>query len=120
MSELINGRTPEEIKIGLRTCQSLGMILGGCGSCPYKGCDGDCDLGLEEDALALIERLESERDAAIRDLKLISHCYTCSNQDLDKHGECKNSGGGGAPFMKCPGYVWDKKLPCPPKEGESC
>lgn len=60
MSELINGRTPDEIKIGLRTCQSLGMILGGCGSCPYKGCDGDCDLGLEDDALALIEHLEAK------------------------------------------------------------
>lgn len=35
--KLINGRTPDEIKIGLRTCQSLGMILGGCGNCPYKG-----------------------------------------------------------------------------------
>lgn len=58
--KLINGRTPDEIKIGLRICQSIGMILGGCGSCPYKGCDGDCDYGLEDDALALIEHLEAK------------------------------------------------------------
>lgn len=65
MGELINGRTPEEIKTGLRRCRSLAMILKGCTGCPYNGCDGDCDLGLEEDALALIEHLESERDAAL-------------------------------------------------------
>ena len=51
----------------------------------------------------------SERDTAVDDLSTISHCFTCSNQDLNEDGWCKNSGGGGAPFMKCPGYVWDKE-----------
>lgn len=111
MGELINGRTPERIKANLKQCSKVR----GCAGCEHLG-----DLGCVEQniryTLALIEHLESERDAAVRDLKLISHCYTCSNQDLDKQGVCKNSGGGGAPFMKCPGYVWDKKLPEPPKE----
>lgn len=119
MSDLINGRTPEEIKSGLRHCW-VRCKGGEDGDCPYYD---DCSQwgatkNLEKDALALIERLESERDAAILDLKAISHCYTCSNRDLDDNGVCKNSGGGGAPFMQCPGYVWDKKLPEPPEEGE--
>lgn len=117
MSELINGRTPEEIKRwvdGRATCNT----------CPKEhevGCEygertEDCQMTI--DTIAYIERLESERDAAILDLKAISHCYTCSNRDLDDNGVCKNSGGGGAPFMQCPGYVWDKKLPEPP-EGDA-
>ena len=64
MGELINGRTPEEIKRGLR-CETAGEH---CSTCTYQ-CEclsEDGDLGvLNRDALALIERLEAERDAAL-------------------------------------------------------
>lgn len=48
------------------------------------------------------------RDTAVSDLKLISHCATCSNHMPDESGICVHSGGGGSPFMACPGYIWDK------------
>lgn len=64
MSELINGRTPEEIKRGL-SCKMAGQH---CNFCSYQiDCiseDGDPGV-INRDALALIERLESERDAAL-------------------------------------------------------
>ena len=64
MSELINGRTPEEIKRGL-SCKMAGQH---CNFCSYQiDCiseDGDPGV-INRDALALIERLEAERDAAL-------------------------------------------------------
>lgn len=52
MSELINGRTAEEIKRGLRVCN------GWCGSeCPYSEIECGCANTMVRDALALIERL---------------------------------------------------------------
>lgn len=64
MGELINGRTPEEIKRGL-SCKMAGQH---CNFCSYQiDCiseDGDPGV-INRDALALIERLESERDAAL-------------------------------------------------------
>ena len=114
--EKINGRTLEEIKAGLTFCTTGNVPGYGCNaSCPYLNTE-NCWLPVKCDALALIQRLEAERDAAIQDLKAISHCCTCSNRDPGEDGVCKNSGGGGAPFTHCPGYVWDKKLPEPPEE----
>lgn len=57
----INGRTPEEIKKGLGHCSE-----DGCKGCNY---DDDCNMAdgfsvLAFDALALIQQLERERDAA--------------------------------------------------------
>ena len=62
MSELINGRTPEAIKDKILWCCSAMC----CGECKYDA-DGDfCSSDtVLKDALALIERLESERDAAL-------------------------------------------------------
>ena len=60
MGELINSRTPEEIKERLGCCSKEN----GCLECPDVAA-GDCSLKLCADALALIERLESERDAAL-------------------------------------------------------
>ena len=54
MSELINGRTVEEIKRGLRCCTAPS---GGCGDCPYDS--GNC-IDIEHDSLAYIERLEAQ------------------------------------------------------------
>lgn len=51
---LINGKTPEEIKEGLRCC----LKTNGCSSCPYSG--GCIQHGPEEDAVRLIEHLEAK------------------------------------------------------------
>ena len=61
----INGRTPEEIKAGLRFC-TTGKTPGyGCNAnCPYLNTP-NCWLPVKSDALALIKRLEAERDAAL-------------------------------------------------------
>lgn len=63
------GRTPEEIKIGLSCSGSKGNAK--CEECAYcmgqfgdEDCNYECDQ-IDNDALALIERLESERDAAL-------------------------------------------------------
>ena len=62
MSKPINGRTPEEIKAALCVCTSAEACnLYGC----YYSADNDCRTTMMRDALALIERLESERDAAL-------------------------------------------------------
>lgn len=122
MAKLINGRTADEIKIGLRTCQSLGMILGGCGSCPYKGCDGDCDLGLEDDALALIEHLEAKipRWISVKE-RLPEKCgtYLC-NYEFEESGRivmsCDYLGSERWSFMQSSITHW-MQLPEPPKEG---
>ena len=56
MSEMINGRTPEEIKQGLR-CDVP------CSDCAYQRCaledDNGCAPYVERDTLAYIERLEA-------------------------------------------------------------
>ena len=64
MGELINGRTPEEIKRNL-------SYLVRCEICPQNheyGCDYEKrtkECQTTDDALALIQHLESERDAAL-------------------------------------------------------
>lgn len=67
MSELINGRTPEDIKNELQW-----LIYGcpesepECEDCIYsKICSSATEEDAPRSALALIERLESERDAAL-------------------------------------------------------
>ena len=72
MSDLINGRTPEEIKAGLKACTTAKVPGYGCNiPCPYLNTP-NCWLPVKSDALALIERLESERDAAMVQSNLIS------------------------------------------------
>ena len=70
MSELINGRTPEEIKKGLECC----MYEDGCKRCPYQG--EKCTIAASGDALALIQQLERERDEARKDLDTINYANT--------------------------------------------
>lgn len=80
-------KTPDEIKKGLACCAAS---YADCHrECPYKpDCDG---LQILMDALALIQQLEAERDAAMADFKLYrernikGECgvYAC---DLCKHG----------------------------------
>ena len=57
MGELINGRTPEEIK------SALGCFIP-CSECPYRDCmptDEGCAPHVAIDALDLIERLEAKQ-----------------------------------------------------------
>lgn len=56
MSDLINGRTPEEIKAALSICNTVG---GKCRDCPYN--EKCVDHPPEVDALAYIERLEAKQ-----------------------------------------------------------
>jgi hypothetical protein len=65
MTNLINGKTPEQIKIGLRCSGSRGNVK--CGECAYcmgqfgdEDCNYECDQ-IDNDALALIEHLEAQQ-----------------------------------------------------------
>ena len=67
MGDLINGRTPEEIKMALELCNVPTKRKNVCESCPYTG---ECTPENRPDqpgwdALLYIQRLESERDAAL-------------------------------------------------------
>ena len=53
MGELINGKTPEQIKAAIRYCENWS-----CDDCPYADVLG-CGDAIQRDALALIERLEA-------------------------------------------------------------
>lgn len=62
MGELINGRTPEQIRFNISECSRSNCLS----ECPYENQPIEsCAEGLLSDALALIERLEAERDAAL-------------------------------------------------------
>lgn len=61
MTDLINGRTPEEIKKWLQCCFTPCSCYG---ECPYycdKGDIGDCTTELANDALALIQHIEAQQ-----------------------------------------------------------
>lgn len=77
MTTTINGRTPEEIKKGLECC----MGVADCLACPYKKeySDGSksCVETSTKDAIAYIQQLERERDAAVRVLEENKRCETC-------------------------------------------
>lgn len=85
----VGGKTLEEIKKGLECCQH-DPYNGLCrcdNGCPYRLKD-KCDQ-LRKDALALIEQLERERDAAVDDLRSViidvdKGCILCAH-----YHECK-------------------------------
>lgn len=61
-------KTPDEIKKGLECC--LKNALDPCIGCPYERIgDDEWKCGLNADALALIQQLEAERDAAVDALR---------------------------------------------------
>lgn len=68
MDNTINGRTPEEIKRGLECCTDV--CDDGCDACVYDSQynrrDKLCLVRLKIDALALIQRLEAERDELLQ------------------------------------------------------
>ena len=81
-------KTPDEIKKGLECCLKLKT---NCSLCPYApAIDGDCMNGLVPDALAYIQQLERERDAAVADMTELrrgsEYCMFCKY--LSEGGEC--------------------------------
>lgn len=67
MDKLINGRTPEEIKVALELCNMITNRKNICDSCPYNGkcMPENAPDQPGWDALLYIQHLESERDAAL-------------------------------------------------------
>ena len=78
MTTTINGRTPDEIKKGLACSEKRYCIYE---SCPYYSIDDlfECLEKSREDALAYIQQLERERDAAVEDLAENRRCETCKH-----------------------------------------
>ena len=78
-------KTPEEIKKGLECCKSNPT----CSICPYYNED-DCQV-MESDALAYIQQLERERDAAVKDLEAMGGdrpcCGTCLHENCGTNEE---------------------------------
>ena len=75
MPDTINGRTPEEIKRGLECCSVDDLSCSNCSYCVSCGADIHA---LERDALAYIQQLERERDAAVERLARYKKCIDCS------------------------------------------
>ena len=79
-------KTPDEIKKGLECC-----VIGPsahypkCGECPYMY-ESMCSDTFLKDALAYIQRLEAERDAAVREL--VGTCQVCRWEDTEKCADC--------------------------------
>lgn len=88
--EKINGRTPEQIE---RILQWFNFDCSDheCDSCPNEDI---CNLQngnesvLARDALAYIERLKSERDAALADMKGSRICALCAHWEAGINEPC--------------------------------
>lgn len=82
MTDLINGRTPEEIKAGLRAC-TTGKTPGyGCNAhCPYLNVP-NCWLPVKVDALALIEHLEAQQPKWISAEERLPEMYEDGSADI--------------------------------------
>jgi hypothetical protein len=70
-------KTLEKVKKGLECCIKDGIDP--CIGCPYERIgDAEWKCGLNADALALIQQLERERDAAVEDMRDDPHrCFHC-------------------------------------------
>ena len=90
MIDEINGRTPEEIRKGLECCKPVWVDnhWKTCDvKCPYIENVGEfCRTQLVADALAYIQQLERERDAAVDDIELGVCCETCKHDNDDDEG----------------------------------
>ena len=78
-------KTPEEIKRGLEACISGRETK--CNECQYKPKNW-CMERMCKDALAYIQQLERERDAAVEQLKEVDRlelfcCSHCKHEELD-------------------------------------
>lgn len=90
MDNTINGRTPEEIKKGLKKCPNRDCSL----------CLSSFHCDLEADALAYIQQLERERDAAVEQL----------TETSNEIGSCKGCVHYTNPGYKC--YLWEANENC--------
>lgn len=87
-------KTPEEIKKGLECCSLEAMF---CSpedpKCSYDCGDEQCIRNLMRDALVLIQQLEAERDAAVKDCG----CFPCQTCEERENGDlcpmCEIEGG---------------------------
>lgn len=95
MGELINGRTPKAIKIGLRNMlEACGEI---CGEdtrclydiCPYYG-DKGCNESIQMDAIAYIQYLEAQQPKWISVEERLpehrQHVYACAKDKFRFEG----------------------------------
>lgn len=99
MSDLINGRTPEEIKKGLRHCQTVCLE-----DCPYYRTGikcSECTTHLSQDALAYIQYLEAkqprwisveERLPWMNQKVLVSDGGIVTEAHYNGRGECIHNG----------------------------
>lgn len=85
MTTTINGRTPKEIKMGLEHCSKTGLAT--CEGCPYNNA-GCYEEQHHIDALAYIQQLERERDAAVEAVEKLAYnadrsiaCEFCEFRD---------------------------------------
>lgn len=83
MANMINGRTPEEIKRWLRwatyDCKKKSEK---CDVCEYKDdCGQYCGTDANGDILAYIEQLEAERDSLYESVKRMAMCKDCKSVD---------------------------------------
>lgn len=82
-------KTPDEIKKALEYCwknrSDIGVSV--CNECPYLGKrTGQCKVELGLDALAYIQQLEAERDAAVSEL--VGTCQVCRWEETTKCASC--------------------------------
>lgn len=74
-------KTPDKIKKGLECC-----ITDNCKKCPYYPLYEvfGCKLARAKDALTLIQQLEAERDAVVKDMTIaaVNACDVCKHNDL--------------------------------------
>ena len=115
MGELINGRTPEEIKAAIEKC-----VDGNCKGCAYYDVMG-CSTTKAYDALAYIERLEAAQPKWISVKERLPEkrgTYLC-NYEFEESGRivmsCDYLGDKGWSFMTAHVTHW-MPLPDSPKE----
>lgn len=85
MDAMINGRTPEEIKTALKVCPEV--VIDDCPLCPYT-LSFTCRDNVMLDALALIERLESERDAALAKVPMVHAEWILKHIGVGHYWQC--------------------------------
>ena len=107
MGDLINGRTPEEIKAALCVCTSAEACnLYGC----YYSADNDCRTSLMHDCLALIQHLEAQQP------KWISVEDRLPERGVPVFARCEIRANGGAiRRYVCDGFhveAWKEKAGC--------
>lgn len=83
-------KTPNEIKKALECCNEEGR----CHECPYDPTgDHNCNCQKNDDAMAYIQQLEAQRDAAVNDLGVVRDCKVCKHYDhTPNEAPCRHCG----------------------------